>query len=95
MPHRPPRTPGPPRKGIPVPHPERSGIPVPMSLMVHHRETAQVTNLPSSRVTLDPETGRKALALLQALDDHDDVESTDTNLDITDELLEAVEGASS
>ncbi|MHC4471717.1 MAG: YebC/PmpR family DNA-binding transcriptional regulator [Planctomycetota bacterium] len=54
-------------------------------------ESAEVANLPSSRVAIDPEDGRKVLALLQALDDHDDVQSTDTNLDITDDLLAAVE----
>ena len=56
-------------------------------------ETAEVTNLPTSTVDLDPDTGKKAIAFLQALEDHDDVESTDTNLDITDELLAAIEGA--
>ena len=33
----------------------------------------------------------KVLKLLEALDDHDDVDSTDTNLDVTDELLAAAE----
>jgi YebC/PmpR family DNA-binding regulatory protein len=53
--------------------------------------SAEVANLPSSRVAADPAAGRKVLGLLEALDDHDDVQSTDTNLDITDELLAAVE----
>jgi len=50
-----------------------------------------VTNLPSSTVTLDVEQGRKALKLLEALEDHDDVDSTDTNLDVTDEMMAATE----
>ena len=54
-------------------------------------ETAMVANLPGNTVELDIETGVKALALLAALDDHDDVDSTDTNLDVTDELLAAAE----
>ena len=54
--------------------------------------SGEVTNLPGSTVALDEETGRRALRLLQALEEHDDVESTDTNLFITVELLAAVEG---
>ena len=54
-------------------------------------ETATVTNMPSSTVELDVKNGVRALKLLEALDDHDDVDSTDTNLDITDELMAAME----
>lgn len=49
--------------------------------------SAEVVNLPSLTVELDADLGRKALRLLEALDDHDDVDSVDTNLDVTDELL--------
>jgi len=55
-------------------------------------QSADVTNLATTTVTLEPDVGIKAFRLLQALDDHDDVESTDTNLEVTDELLAAVEG---
>ena len=55
-------------------------------------QSADVTNLATTTVTLEPDVGGKAFRLLQALDDHDDVESTDTNLEVTDELLAAVEG---
>ena len=55
-------------------------------------QSADVTNLATTTVTVPPDKGSKALRLLQALDDHDDVESTDTNLEVTDELLAAVEG---
>jgi len=54
-------------------------------------ESGQVTNLPSVTVTLDVEKGKKAVKLLEALEDHDDVDSTDTNLDVTDELMAAME----
>ena len=54
-------------------------------------ESGQVTNLPSVTVALDVEKGQKAVKLLEALEDHDDVESTDTNLDVTDELMAAME----
>jgi YebC/PmpR family DNA-binding regulatory protein len=53
-------------------------------------ESAEVANLPTARVGIEADQGRKVLALLSALDDHDDVQSTDTNLDITDDLLAAV-----
>ena len=53
--------------------------------------TTETGSLPSSTVTVDPDIGRKVLALLSALDDHDDVDTTDTNLEVTDELLAAVE----
>ncbi len=56
-------------------------------------ESAEVTNLPTSTVVVEPEVGRKVLRLLQALDDHDDVDSTDTNLEVTDDLLAAAEEA--
>jgi transcriptional/translational regulatory protein YebC/TACO1 len=54
-------------------------------------ESAEVTNLASTMVALGPHDGVKAFSLLQALDDHDDINSTDTNLEVTDELLAAVE----
>lgn len=50
-------------------------------------ESAEVTNLPTSTVELDAETGRKALRMLEILEEHDDVDSVNTNLDVTDELL--------
>jgi YebC/PmpR family DNA-binding regulatory protein len=54
-------------------------------------DPGSVTNMPSSTVALDAKTGARALKLLEALDDHEDVDSTDTNLDITDEILAAAE----
>jgi YebC/PmpR family DNA-binding regulatory protein len=53
--------------------------------------SAEVTSLPTARVELDAHTGQKALGLLSVLDDHDDVESTTTNLDVTDEMMAAGE----
>ncbi len=49
-------------------------------------DVAEVTMLPQSLVKLDLETARKALALLEELDDHDDVQNVYTNLDIPPEL---------
>jgi YebC/PmpR family DNA-binding regulatory protein len=53
--------------------------------------TAEVTSLPTARVELEASSGRKALSLLSALEDHDDVENTTTNLDVTDEMMKAFE----
>lgn len=49
-------------------------------------ETAEVTMLPDSRVELDDDTTRKALKLIEQLEDHDDVQSVATNLDIPDDF---------
>jgi YebC/PmpR family DNA-binding regulatory protein len=51
-------------------------------------EVAEVTMLPQSLVTLDLDTARKALALLEELDDHDDVQNVYTNLDVPPELAD-------
>jgi len=45
-------------------------------------ELAEVNKVPDSTVTLDEEKTRKALRLIERLDDHDDVQSVATNLDI-------------
>jgi YebC/PmpR family DNA-binding regulatory protein len=54
-------------------------------------ESANVTNMASNTVEVDVPTGLKVMKLLEELDDHDDVDSTDTNLDVTDELMAAAE----
>ncbi len=50
-------------------------------------ESKQITRIPKDTVTLDGPTARKALALLEALDDHDDVQNVSANLDIPEELV--------
>ncbi len=54
--------------------------------------TAEVTQLPSTTVTLGEETARRVLRLVDALEDLDDVQSVYANFDISDEVLEAVAG---
>ena len=49
-------------------------------------EVAEVTMLPQSLVKLDLATAKKALNLLEELDDHDDVQNVYTNLDVPPEL---------
>jgi len=53
-------------------------------------ELAELTMLPNALITLDLDAARKGLALLEELDDHDDVQNVYTNLDIPPEL--AAEG---
>jgi YebC/PmpR family DNA-binding regulatory protein len=54
--------------------------------------SADVTMLPRSVVTLGtPEAARRVLRLIDALDEHDDVQDVYANFDIADEILEAVE----
>ena len=50
-------------------------------------ESKQITRIASNMVELDVDTGRKVLKLLEALDDHDDVQNVSTNLKISDELV--------
>ncbi len=51
-----------------------------------NEETAEVTMLPDSRIELDEDTTRKALKLIEQLEDHDDVQSVATNIDIPDDF---------
>ncbi|MCD0461775.1 YebC/PmpR family DNA-binding transcriptional regulator [Roseiconus lacunae] len=50
-------------------------------------ELKEVTLIPQTTVEVDAETGKKAMRLLEQLDDHDDVQNVSTNLNITDDLL--------
>ncbi len=51
-------------------------------------EHAEITQVPQTTVDLDAETAKQVLRLLEALDDHDDVQNVSTNLNITAEALE-------
>ena len=60
-----------------------AGIPV---------DSADVTMLPTSTVALGTaEDAKRVLRLIDALDDHDDVQGVYANFDVPDEVLEAVE----
>jgi len=52
-------------------------------------EVKQVTLIPQTTVDVDAETGQKAMRLLEQLDDHDDVQNVSTNLNITEDMMEA------
>jgi YebC/PmpR family DNA-binding regulatory protein len=49
-------------------------------------ESASISKIPDATVSLDAEGTRKALKLIEMLDDHDDVQEVSTNLDIPDDL---------
>jgi YebC/PmpR family DNA-binding regulatory protein len=50
-------------------------------------ESQQLTRVPKSTVDLDVETARKVLALMEALDDHDDVQNVSANFNIPSEAM--------
>jgi YebC/PmpR family DNA-binding regulatory protein len=50
-------------------------------------ETKQVARVPTNTVNLDTDTARKVLKLVEALDDHDDVQSVSSNFSIPDEAM--------
>ncbi|MGH9023677.1 MAG: YebC/PmpR family DNA-binding transcriptional regulator [Acidimicrobiia bacterium] len=56
-----------------------------------HLASAELTMLPSTAVPLETEgDARKVLRLVDALEDHDDVQNVYANFDIPDEVLKAV-----
>jgi len=54
-------------------------------------DEAMLKRVPKETKTLDVESARKAMRLIEALEDDDDVQAVYHNLEITDELAEALE----
>ena len=55
-------------------------------------DSSDLTMLPQNTIPLtDAESAKKVLRLIDALDDHDDVQSVHANFDIPDAILESVE----
>jgi len=54
-------------------------------------EVREITRIPKDTVDLDPESARTVLKLVDALDDHDDVQNVAANFNIPDEALAAME----
>jgi transcriptional/translational regulatory protein YebC/TACO1 len=53
--------------------------------------SADLTMVPSTLVTVDsPESAKAVLRVIDALDDHDDVQEVYANFDIADDVLEAL-----
>lgn len=55
-------------------------------------DSAEASFVPSVNVPLDAEAARRVLKLVDALEDSDDVQNVYTNLDISDEVLAALDG---
>jgi YebC/PmpR family DNA-binding regulatory protein len=54
-------------------------------------EVRQITRIPKDTVDLDAESGRAVLKLMDALDDHDDVQNVAANFNIPDDALAQIE----
>jgi YebC/PmpR family DNA-binding regulatory protein len=52
---------------------------------------SEITQVAKVSVDADAETAKRVLRLLEALDDHDDVQNEYSNLNVTEELMAAVE----
>ena len=56
-------------------------------------EVRQLTRIPRDTVDLDAETGKAVLKMMDALDDHDDVQKVAANFNIDDTAMAAIESA--
>jgi transcriptional/translational regulatory protein YebC/TACO1 len=55
--------------------------------------SAELTLIPQNSIPVDSETeAKKILRLMDAIDDHDDVQNVFSNFDIADEILASYEG---
>ncbi|WP_192830089.1 YebC/PmpR family DNA-binding transcriptional regulator, partial [Mycobacterium sp. UM_Kg1] len=54
-------------------------------------ESAEASFVPSVSVVVDVEGARKVFKLVEALEDSDDVQNVWTNVDVSDEVLAALE----
>ncbi len=61
---------------------ERAGIPV---------ESAEMTMIPKNEVEVSAESARSVLGLIEALEEHDDVQNVYANCDIPDEVMKEVQ----
>ena len=48
---------------------------------------AEITQLPKTAVDVDVETGRKIVRLIEAMEDHDDVQNVYTNANLTEQMM--------
>ena len=53
-------------------------------------QSRQVTRIPQTTVDLDVESAKKVMALIDALDDHDDVQNVSANFNLSDEVMAAL-----
>jgi transcriptional/translational regulatory protein YebC/TACO1 len=50
-------------------------------------ESAELTYIPKNQVALTPDKARIVLGLIEALEDHDDVQNVYANFEIPDEVM--------
>ncbi|HEY7727209.1 MAG TPA: YebC/PmpR family DNA-binding transcriptional regulator [Candidatus Eisenbacteria bacterium] len=62
---------------------EGKGIPV---------SSAEIGKVPQSTISLGEKDAEQALKLMEALEDHDDVQRVSSNLDVTEEILARLQG---
>ncbi len=55
-------------------------------------QVAELSMIPSTSVTLDAANGRKVLKLMDAFEDHDDVQNVYSNFDMPDEVMAQLAG---
>jgi len=55
---------------------------------------AELAQVPANTITLDEAAAQKVLDLMEALEDHDDVQNVYANFDIPDEIMKRLENAS-
>jgi len=55
--------------------------------------SAEMAMIPSTTITLDAETARKVLRLMDDLDDHEDIQAVSANFDIPDDVVAQMEKA--
>ena len=53
-------------------------------------ESANLTMVPKNMTAVDAGTGRTVVKLIEALEDHDDVQNVYTNADIPDEVMKEI-----
>ncbi|HUG91341.1 MAG TPA: YebC/PmpR family DNA-binding transcriptional regulator [Planctomycetaceae bacterium] len=53
-------------------------------------DVAEISRIPQATVALGADAGRRVLKLVEALEEHDDVQSVTSNYNIPDEVMEAV-----
>jgi YebC/PmpR family DNA-binding regulatory protein len=53
-------------------------------------ESKEIARIPMNTIELDADGARKVLKLMEALDEHDDVQSVSANFDIPDEVMAAL-----
>ncbi|MBI2167394.1 MAG: YebC/PmpR family DNA-binding transcriptional regulator [Candidatus Omnitrophica bacterium] len=52
-----------------------------------HAESVELTLIPKNQVSLTPEKARAVMSLVEALEDHDDVQNVYANFEIPDEMM--------